>query len=656
MILSNPAGPQVSAGQNIGEGRPGGERAEILQLFPVARSEDIKLRLQTANRASGESALDAENVAVLLGAADSLLAAGLIDSAEAQFKIVLSLAPDDRRALAGLAVLAQSRNVRPVPKAPAPREYSDPMEQVIAAEFDIDFYLTVNSDVLSNGVDPVRHYTHWGWKEARNPNAWFDTVYYLESYADVAARGINPFWHYLVAGRAEGRKTSRPGGFEWAIIEAARDPGSITADYPRKPPDSLLTAATLADLLEGACRETNGIVLSVGHDRYTDVTGGVQIFIADEQANFARLGLTYINISPYFADLRLVDANSGQNPLNVIFDGRFAGVAETQTLIQVLAERDRPDGIRRMMVVHCLLGHQILELVRLQAALGAEQNYFWVHDYSSLCSGYALLRNDAAFCNAPPPGSTACRICVYGASRASHLASVRLLFDAIPFHVVAPSAAALDVWQSGPPLPYLSATVQEHCKLVQRAAVTQAGERGAAGDPVRVAFIGNPRPLKGWPIWLELVSRTRRMSAYRFLHLSNEAVPVPVPGVEHHHAATGAAARDGMIDALVRLQVDLVVIPSIWPETFSYVTYEALAAGAGIVCLAAGGNIAAAAAHRGRGFVAPDPAALIEFFVSLSAVEHVRARRAAGIVRSDLVQCGTTSVLHDAGLGPAVCA
>jgi hypothetical protein len=53
--------------------------------------------------------------------------------------------------------------------------------------FDYVYYLQHNPDVLAAGVDPLRHFQTFGWKEGRNPNAFFDTAGYLATYADVAA-------------------------------------------------------------------------------------------------------------------------------------------------------------------------------------------------------------------------------------------------------------------------------------------------------------------------------------------------------------------------------------------------------------------------------------------------------------------------------------
>jgi len=83
------------------------------------------------------------------------------------------------------------------------RQYS-----IIRQGFDSAFYLDVNKDVRDSGIDPVKHYMRFGWKEWRNPRSDFNTKFYLSRYPDVAISGMNPFYHYLVYGRAENLKAT----------------------------------------------------------------------------------------------------------------------------------------------------------------------------------------------------------------------------------------------------------------------------------------------------------------------------------------------------------------------------------------------------------------------------------------------------------------
>ena len=78
-------------------------------------------------------------------------------------------------------------------------------EIFIRAHFDRDFYISTYPEILSSGLDPVKHFIKVGWLEGRNPNKNFDTRFYLQCYSDVKLSGINPFYHFLKWGNKEGR-------------------------------------------------------------------------------------------------------------------------------------------------------------------------------------------------------------------------------------------------------------------------------------------------------------------------------------------------------------------------------------------------------------------------------------------------------------------
>lgn len=91
--------------------------------------------------------------------------------------------------------------------------------------------------------------------------------------------------------------------------------------------------------------------------------------------------------------------------------------------------------------------------------------------------------------------------------------------------------------------------------------------------------------------------------------------------------------------------IDLVVIAAEWPETFSYVTFEALAAGCDVLTLSRSGNVAAVVNKLRRGLVFEREDEIVEFFASGKAIAYARARAKFGAYAGELVHDGTTAVL-----------
>lgn len=61
--------------------------------------------------------------------------------------------------------------------------------------FDIKYYLNTYPDILKAGVDPIKHYCEFGFREGRKPSAGFDTKAYMQkNHLD---SNQNPLVHYI---------------------------------------------------------------------------------------------------------------------------------------------------------------------------------------------------------------------------------------------------------------------------------------------------------------------------------------------------------------------------------------------------------------------------------------------------------------------------
>jgi CDP-glycerol glycerophosphotransferase (TagB/SpsB family) len=76
-----------------------------------------------------------------------------------------------------------------------------------ASLFSAEYYLANNDDVRMAGVDPLRHYCRFGWKELRKPNAWFDGWWYSVTYLSGLAYSVDPLLHYALVGMQAGLLT-----------------------------------------------------------------------------------------------------------------------------------------------------------------------------------------------------------------------------------------------------------------------------------------------------------------------------------------------------------------------------------------------------------------------------------------------------------------
>jgi hypothetical protein len=516
----------------------------------------------------------------------------------------------------------------------------------IRAEFSASFYLRQNPDVAAAAIDPLRHYLDEGWKEGRNPSKAFDTAYYLRHNPDVAVAGVNPFWHYLAQGRDEGRRPIQAGGQRRRMIDDARAPERRTEEYVPPSRPGAVPALVESILNQAGGMEAGGgrgLVISLSHDCYIESVGGTQIFIADEQRKFNADGYTYLQLSPHHPRLAFAPEDDAVD-LRMVIDGRDHGRIAISELAPMIARLAARDIGHRVLVLHSFLGFNSTAIATISRAFRPQDSFYWLHDYSSLCAGYNLLRNDVAFCHAPPPDSMACRVCVYGTGRALHLQETLRIFEQCDLQVLAPSRYALDLWSSRQSLPFASAAVHAHWRLRERQPIRRRQALTGRAAPVRVAFVGFPTASKGWPFFHDLVEHMSGDPGHRFYHFEASGARIH-PAITPVATAVTSASRWETVKLLSEHDIDIVLVLSTWPETFSFVAHEAMIAGAAVICLSDSGNVAALVERTGRGCVVDDDRALLRLFDTGGAAALVETLRRRQLPRLTAEQSGTTATV-----------
>jgi len=492
-----------------------------------------------------------------------------------------------------------------------------PDRELVSGAFDTRFYLRANPDVARSGLDAIDHFLTNGWREGRDPSRDFSVREYLEAYPDVAASGMNPLVHYLKAGRNEGRKPTQDLGFRYEILSglttldarmaaAAKTAAAVRAGDP----------ADLARALTVSRGRLAAIHLSFSHDDYSQNLGGVQLCVQRDAAAVAQAGRDHLHIFPATAWPALRVGEPAR--LGVLWNGKAAGAYPAAEIVAAL----KAAGARgASLAIHSLLGHSVRETLSLAAALGLKGGHFWLHDFASLCAGFHLLRDDVEDCGAPPPASPACSVCVYGPWRARHLEAHAALFRKLKLTVVSPSQPTLDFWKASWDFPIAGETVLAHARLVARGPAPAPRRPG----PLRVAFLGLPIALKGWPVFNGLALRFAEDPRYEF-HLFGHAAPKGSPAAFHPVSAGGHEPK-AMQKALETAQIDVALIWPLCRETFSFTAHEAVAAGAAVVTGPDSGNVAAFVAAGGHGQVLADEQALAAAFETGDIIELGRARR-----------------------------
>lgn len=490
---------------------------------------------------------------------------------------------------------------------------------IASSLFDPSYYLAKYTDVKLAGVDPLYHYVNAGWREGRNPSANFSTSFYLSTYKEVAEAATDPLTHYFLKGRAKGYMTKPAGGWKIEVFEQSSSPSIRELSY--QPYKSIaITANELRREIFGknASQKTKNkfqLILAVSHDSYSTVTGGTQIFIADEMTNSLKKNIVHLHMAPSTPGLT-IGKKEKQTEVLITKNGKALGSIDSKSVFEMLST---VPSDKMHISIHSLIGFGSEFLALLKPITKNRKTFFWLHDYSILCDGFNLLRNDTVFCGAPEPKSVACTVCIYGEERSKRLALIKSWLTEVKPIFASPSEAALSILNcSKTRLPITQSIVVPHWTLT-RASIKKREPR----SPLRIAFVGFSSASKGWPIFNEIVNTLSENAATQFYHFIKGGTS-PNSLVKAVDCAVTSKNRLATSTLLKKHKIDIVMILSPWPETFSYVTAESLVAGCAIVCLASSGNVQALVKSYQQGIVFNSDEALMQSIKDATFIPKLR--------------------------------
>ena len=247
--------------------------------------------------------------------------------------------------------------------------------------------------------------------------------------------------------------------------------------------------------------------------------------------------------------------------------------------------------------IHSLIGCELTELKKI-ICIG-KPIILYVHDYSSCCKQYNLLKNDENYCGNALLKEEKCNSCRYYNISKKRKKQFRDFFKQIEdFTVIAPSKMSAKLWGDAYPEYRDKIVIILHQKLVD----TYYGnnEELSEEDNVKVAFVGNGIKIKGWDIWKNVIDKVldKKIVLYHFGKAN-----IQYKNVINISVSIQKDGPDAMIKALRNNKIDIAILFSGWPETYSYTYYECLASNCFIITSPLSGNIAYEVENRKNGIL-----------------------------------------------------
>ncbi len=255
-------------------------------------------------------------------------------------------------------------------------------------------------------------------------------------------------------------------------------------------------------------------------------------------------------------------------------------------------------GVKKIVVNH-LIGSHLNRLVKAIRWSGIPYTAV-LHDYYTVCPSYNLLNAEAKYCGAETQEAV-CDRCLrlglriqdYVGERANEpfIGKWRNLFREFlsgATQIIAPSASAAKIFRKY--YPELTIDVCSHQPHVDLEVSYQT--EFAEGRELRVAILGAINHGKGELIIEQLVDEIQRRALPIKVTVVGKISKSEKPFVSADGvlAVTGGYNPDQVSELLAETRAAVVLMPAIWPETFSYTTQEALNSGFPVVCFDLGGT------------------------------------------------------------------
>ncbi len=324
---------------------------------------------------------------------------------------------------------------------------------------------------------------------------------------------------------------------------------------------------------------------------YQKVLGGVNRVILAQIEKAKEQSISAVSICP----VRVAKGLVSNYQWLIRVDNRPVLIGTDQQVLAYLYRLGKKDYNILAVQVHHVLRMNLSSLDFILKAIDAHV-YFYIHDFYTICSrGMGnFIMDDGSLCRAALCEKPICKECSCFNDNTSQ---VRHFIHGLNRNVsfIAPSDSCKRIWTSFYPEHSNNTIVIYHQILL--------GEYNdnievKSKSKINVAYVGAQSSIKGWEDFKFISTKIAGNNNLFCVGGHKENVPnVTNVSVDFHDGL------EAMTKRLRDNKIDVVLLLSRWPETYSYTYYESIAAGAFIIAYDVSGNIADQIKQRGNGRV-----------------------------------------------------
>ena len=263
--------------------------------------------------------------------------------------------------------------------------------------------------------------------------------------------------------------------------------------------------------------------------------------------------------------------------------------------------------------VHHLLGVSLQSLQKIIEIMNPVPVYFFIHDFYTICAQLNFLKNNLMFCGGASLNNSNCNFCKFGIESKKNIKIFSDFFSLIEKErliIVAPSEYVKKEWIKVYSKFQTNIIVCEHQKGI--GTYTDNSELISKNQKIKIAYIGVPTRQKGWESWKRFVE-SAYSDGYQLYQFGPFCNTDNSKNIININVSIQRDGENAMIEALRSNKIEVAVLNSISPETYSSVYHECLASNLFIITNQNSGNVAAKVLNYRNGLVLKKEMDLLSF-------------------------------------------
>lgn len=357
----------------------------------------------------------------------------------------------------------------------------------------------------------------------------------------------------------------------------------------------------------------NEYILFVTYEDYMQNLGGVNKVILSQSDVAKQNNISSVVICP----LRIVKGFIGKDLWLVRVDHEIACIGSCRDVVGYLGTLEKENYLLKHIIIHHLKNIDVHSLDYITSSIHGKI-IFYIHDYYTMCPNRFgnLLDENNILCQKVKDENVNCRNCnKYNRVVEEYFWFFKRIKDRVVF--IAPSDACKQLWTSV----YREYSSQTRVIYHQTFSLIASDTSGikVKNRPIKVAYVGKQIVEKGWDDFKLLVSELGETTDYELYACGDDQERLP--GVENIKVSFHEGLNS-MIEALKSKEIDIVLLLSICPETYSYTYYESYCANTYILAYPCAGNIARQITKNRNGKLINSSLDLVNYFKNVDLVRH----------------------------------